>query len=127
VAFSAPETGETPDYTAILPYLYRVMDDLMSSGDLDLVNVNFPRKPSGVRWTRQSVRHYDVRAPTARDPPGREIFRVARGPLGARGEGPDRWAADTGLVPLTPLRLDLTDHERLDQPLGSSPRRQATG
>jgi 5'-nucleotidase len=28
-------------------------------------------------------------------------------------EGTDRWALDQGFVSMTPLRLDLTDHEAL--------------
>lgn len=117
VAFSAPETGDQPDYAAIRPYLERVMREVIECRDLDLVNINFPSKPVGVRWTRQSVRHYDGRydgrVQPAKDPMGREIFWFVPMPLEAPEEGTDRWAVEHDFVSLTPLRLDLTDHEEL--------------
>jgi 5'-nucleotidase len=113
VAFSAPETGDQPDYAAIRPYLERVMREIIECRDLDLVNINFPSRPVGVRWTRQSVRHYDGRVQPATDPMGREIFWFVPMPIEAPEEGTDRWAVEHDFVSLTPLRLDLTDHDEL--------------
>jgi 5'-nucleotidase len=36
-------------------------------------------------------------------------------PLESVEEGTDRWAVEHGFVSMTPLRLDLTDHEELKQ------------
>ena len=45
-------------------------------------------------------------------------------PLERRREGTDLWAVDHGLVSLTPLRLDLTDHQELArvarEPIGAT-------
>ena len=35
-------------------------------------------------------------------------------PVDASEQGTDRWAIEQGYVSLTPLRLDLTDHPKLD-------------
>ncbi|MGZ3420823.1 MAG: 5'/3'-nucleotidase SurE [Polyangiales bacterium] len=113
IAFSALEAGDQPDYDAIRPYLQQVMREVISCRDLDLVNINFPRKSRGVRWTRQSVRHYDGRVQPARDPMGREIYWIVPMPLEAPEAGTDRWAVEHDFVSLTPLRLDLTDHDEL--------------
>ena len=86
---------------------------LLPATDPPLVNVNFPEEPRGVRWTRQSVRHYDGKVVPGEDPMGRKHFWFTVVPLGAADEGTDRWAVEQGLVSMTPLRLDLTDEEGL--------------
>nr|WP_218920132.1 5'/3'-nucleotidase SurE [Chondromyces crocatus] len=115
IAFSAPETGDDPDYSSIRSYLDTVIREVLGRPELSLVNVNFPMRPRGVRWTCQSVRHYDGRVVPARDPMGREQFWFVPVPIEAPEPGTDRWAVDEGLVSVTPLRLDLTDHRALDQ------------
>jgi 5'-nucleotidase len=87
---------------------------------LPLVNVNFPDAPTGVRWTRQSVRHYDGKVVPAEDPMGRPIFWFTVAPLEPAEEGTDRWAVEHGLVSMTPLRLDLTDEAGLAKALAAS-------
>ena len=81
--------------------------------ELCLLNVNFPMQPRGIRWTRQSVRHYDGRVYPTKDPLGREHFWLAPAALAAAEEGTDRRAVEDGFVSITPLRLDLTDHAAL--------------
>lgn len=80
---------------------------------LGLVNVNLPREPKGVAWTRQSVRHYDGRVVPGEDPMGRKHYGLAIRPIEEVEEGTDRWAVRQGLVSMTPLRVDLTDEEVL--------------
>ena len=77
------------------------------------MNVNFPPEPSGLCWTRQSVRHYDGRVVPGRDPMGRDHFWLTVAAVEEVEEGTDRWAVERGLVSLTPLRLDLTDERML--------------
>ncbi|EYF05659.1 5'/3'-nucleotidase SurE [Chondromyces apiculatus] len=113
IAFSAPETGDEPDYGPLRSYLDTVIREAISRPELKLVNVNFPSKPRGVQWTSQSVRHYDGRVVPAKDPMGREHFWFVPVPIEAPEPGTDRWAVQEGLVSVTPLRLDLTDHEAL--------------
>ena len=73
VALSAPDTGDDPSYAAILPYLSRVIALLVELPALELVNVNFPARPIGMRFTRQSVRHYDGYIAPDKDPAGRDV------------------------------------------------------
>lgn len=82
---------------------------------LPLVNVNLPREPLGIRWSRQSLRHYDGRIVPDEGPMGRKIFWFTVTPIEETEEGTDRWAMDHGYVSITPLRLDLTDHQQLTQ------------
>lgn len=114
IAFSAPETGDEPDYTHIRPYLAQVIRGLLGQPEHTLVNVNFPSRPRGVRWSRQSVRHYDGRMLAMHDPYGRDVFWYAPRPLEAAEPDTDRWAVEHDFVSITPLRLDLTDHRALD-------------
>ena len=46
-------------------------------------------------------------------PMGREHSWIVAIPIECPEEGTDRWAHEHGLVSITPLRLDLTDHEAL--------------
>jgi 5'-nucleotidase len=113
IALSAPETGEGASYRAIRPHLERVLAKLLELPKLSLVNVNFPAKPAGARFTRQSVRHYDGHIVTASDPYGRPIYWFVPRAIEAPEPGTDRWAIEHDFVSITPLRLDLTDHREL--------------
>lgn len=88
-----------------------------------ILNVNVPDVPyeelQGYQITRLGTRHRAE--PTIRqvDPRGHPIYWV--GPAGAEqdaGKGTDFHAVANGYVSITPLRMDLTDHEALDR-LGS--------
>ena len=59
VAFSAPDFGDDDSLRALRPHVEDVIARLIQRTDLALVNVNFPARPRGVRYTKQSVRHYD--------------------------------------------------------------------
>jgi 5'-nucleotidase len=80
---------------------------------LRLVNVNLPPQPTGLCWARQSVRHYDGRVVPDEDPMGRKMYWISVRPVEEVEEETDLWAVRHGRVALTPLRLDLTDHEAL--------------
>ncbi|HSV85328.1 MAG TPA: 5'/3'-nucleotidase SurE [Levilinea sp.] len=110
VAFSTHVNGIEPDFTALKPYIAKVLE--MALDDLDwpmLVNVNLPQAPVGMMWTHQSVRHYNGKVVEGEDPMGRKHYWFAAIPLTEPDEGSDRWAMEHDLVSLTPLRLDLTD------------------
>jgi 5'-nucleotidase len=118
IALSAPLGEEEPDYTHIIPYLEKTLDLLLGMPKLQLVNVNFPEQPRGIRWTRQSVRHYDGKVVPGVDPMGRSHFWFTVTPIEEAEEGTDRWAIQHGEVSITPLRLDLTDYEALKKATG---------
>lgn len=113
VALSANADDDEPEYAPLRSWLREVLGIVLASATYPLLNVNFPRAPKGIRWTRQSVRHYAGRVFPAEDPIGRKHFWFAPVPLEAADEGTDRWAVESGLVSITPLRLDLTDHAAL--------------
>ena len=117
IAFSTPVTGGEPDFEALKPHVTRALEILLPRRDLKLVNVNIPAGARGVRWTRQSVRHYDGKVVPAEDPAGRKIYWFTVTPIEELEEGTDRWAVEQGYVSITPLRLDLTDEEALARAL----------
>jgi len=113
IALSAPDPGEGSSYGEIRPYLERVLARLLELRQLPLVNVNFPNKPRGTTFTRQSVRQYDGHIAKATDPHGKPIYWFVPRALEPAEPGTDRWAIEHDLVSITPLRLDLTDHKAL--------------
>ena len=125
VALSAP-AGMEPDYDYLKPWIRRVLDVLLNQSTLPLVNVNFPREPRGLIWTRASVRHYDGQIVPTTHPLGRELFWFTVSPLEGAEEGTDRWAAEQGWISLTPLRLDLTDEAQLRSVRATHPLDEAT-
>src|SRR5687768_5754761 len=121
IALSAPVTKDEPDFARLEPWVERVLALLLREKDPPLLNVNFPEDPRGIRWTRQSVRHYDGKVVPGQDPMGRRIFWFTVVPLEPADEGTDRWAVEHGLVSITPLRLDLTDEAGLAKALTKHP------
>jgi 5'-nucleotidase len=113
IALSTPVTSDQPDFGALVPWVVQVLELLLRHDRCRLVNVNFPPEPRGVRWTRQSVRHYDGRVVPGKDPRGRPHFWITTDALEDPEEGTDRWAVEHGWISLTPLRLDLTDEAAL--------------
>jgi 5'-nucleotidase len=117
IALSTPTGKAEPDFARLAPFVRQVLGMLLPREDLKLLNVNLPREPEGVLWTRQSVRHYDGSVVPGEDPMGRELFWITVRAVEEVEEGTDRWAVRHGLVSITPLRLDLTDMTELEAQL----------
>ena len=114
IALSVPVTSAEPDFEALKPAVEQVLELILPARELTLVNVNFPeRPPIGMRWTRQSVRHYDGKVVPGEDPMGRKHFWFVVIPIEEMEEGTDRWTVEQGYVSMTPLRLDLTNEAEL--------------
>ncbi len=114
VALSTSVGGqEEPDFEGLQPHVERVLNVLLRDPRPELVNVNLPERPQGMRWTRQSVRHYDGQVVPTADPMGRPVYWIGVTPVEATDEDTDRWAIENGFVSMTPLQLDLTDHDQL--------------
>lgn len=113
IALSTPTGGAEPNFALLEPFVVRVLEALVEDETLPLVNVNLPREPKGLCWTRLSIRHYDGRVVPAQDPMGRKHFWLTVHPIEEVEEGSDRWAVRHNLVSLTPLGLDLTDEASL--------------
>jgi 5'-nucleotidase len=108
IAFSVPSPDDPiPRFEELKPWAKTVLEKLLEASDLPLVNVNFPAKtPTGIAWTSQSMRYYDGKVVPGKDPMGRTHYWYTVVPVDATEQGTD--------VSLTPLRLDLTDHPKLD-------------
>jgi 5'-nucleotidase len=115
VALSAPAGAETAaDFEPLKPWIRQVLQTLLPEKELPLVNVNFPRHPRGLIWTRSSVRRYDGKIVPTQDPSGRGLFWFTVTPIEGADAGTDRWAIEQSWISLTPLRLDLTDEQALE-------------
>lgn len=85
-----------------------------------ILNVNVPDVPlyqlKGYQATRLGQRHKSEPVIKSEDPRGRSIYWV--GPPGAEqdaGPGTDFYAINAGFVSVTPLQLDLTWYERINE------------
>ena len=115
IALSTPSTETEPNFAILKPWVAIVLKLVFDMRDACLLNVNLPTgMPRGIMWTRQSVRHYDGKVVPGKDPMGRTHYWYTVVPVDATEKGTDRWAIEQGYVSLTPLRLDLTDHPKLD-------------
>jgi 5'-nucleotidase len=121
IALSAPINDETSDLSLLEPWIDRALETLLMQQEPGLVNVNFPAQPRGLRWTAQAVDHYDGKVVPDEDPMGRRHFWFTVVPIEQLREGTDLWAVNHGYVSLTPLRLDLTDHEALERVMETIP------
>ena len=117
IALSTPVHGTEPDFDLLDPFVEDTLNLLLNDKRPQLFNVNFPAAPTGIMWTRQSVRHYDGKVIPSTDPMGRKIYWSTVVPLDPAEEGTDRWAVENGYVSVTPLRLDLTDESELKEKL----------
>ncbi|MBV9644616.1 MAG: 5'/3'-nucleotidase SurE [Verrucomicrobia bacterium] len=120
IALSTPVDDTEPDFTALESSVTRVLQLLVPLQQPRLLNVNLPVNAKGVKWTRQSVRHYDGRIIADKDPRGREHFWFTVIPLERAEKDTDRWAVENGWISITPLRLDLTDETALSTALASA-------
>jgi 5'-nucleotidase len=114
IALSAP-SGAQPDFEPFKPWIRQALETVLHESSLPLVNINFPRKPRGMVWTRVSVRRYDGRIVPTKDPLGRELYWFTVTPIEGADEGTDRWAVEQGWISITPLTLDLTDEKLLKE------------
>jgi 5'-nucleotidase len=85
-----------------------------------ILNVNVPDRPyeeiTGIIEARLGFRHKSEPVVPSFDPHGRRIYWVGpAGPGQDAGPGTDFHVLDQGAVAVTPLKVDLTRHEALEQ------------
>lgn len=85
----------------------------------EILNINVPDLPEediqGVEVTCLGQRHHAENMIKAQDPRGEDVYWI--GPPGEKeiaGEGTDFYAIEHNKISLTPLKVDLTAHDRLD-------------
>jgi 5'-nucleotidase len=115
IALSVPVPEDEKRLLRLRTALLEVLDAVVGDPGLPLVNVNLPFEPRGLRFTRQSVRHYDGAIIAAKHPHGRPIYWIVAEPIEDVEEDTDRFAVQCGYVSITPLRLDLTDYAALER------------
>lgn len=113
IALSANVEDEEPLFEPLKPCVHDVLEQVIASNEFPLLNVNFPLVPQGVRWARQSVRHYHGKVTPGKDPAGKPHFWFTVVPKEETRKDTDRWAVQNGMASITPLRLDLTDEQML--------------
>jgi 5'-nucleotidase len=102
----------------LLPSLETVAEGAQPTVPPWLLNVNIPNLPGqriqGVKVARLGRRHAAERVIMQNSPRGETMYWIGdAGPAKEAGEGTDFHAAAHGYVCITPLQVDLTDHERL--------------
>lgn len=114
VAFSLSIDENEPDFESIKKYISEVLEEIVPLTDVPLLNVNFPRNPTGkIIWTKQSIRHYDGKVVEWEDPKKRKQYWFTVIPIENVEENTDRWAIRMGKISITPMTLDLTDQAYL--------------
>jgi 5'-nucleotidase len=83
-----------------------------------LLNVNVPNVPfakiKGFQITRLGKRHKAAPAISMESPRGGTVYWVgAAGAASVSGEGTDFYAIEQGFVSVTPLQVDLTNHDQI--------------
>jgi 5'-nucleotidase len=113
---------EAQDYGPAARYAERLAREIIESGlpPGTLLNVNVPDLPEGklgpVAVTRQGRRRYEGRLERRLDPRGRPYFWLAGEVLEeADPGGTDVEAVNQGRISVTPVRLDLTADDCLDE------------
>ncbi|MDD3619113.1 MAG: 5'/3'-nucleotidase SurE [Desulfobulbaceae bacterium] len=84
-----------------------------------LLNINIPQLPPGdirgIRFTRQGRRIYKNAIQETYDPRGRKHYWIGGGTVQwTGGEDTDEQALREGYISVTPIQLDLTNHEGRD-------------
>ena len=105
------------------PVLRGLLERILSHGsfpDHTLFNVNLPdvvpADLKGVKVTSLGRRRYADSITRANDPSGREYFWIGGGTMSWSGaENTDFHAVQDGYVSVTPLHLDLTNYELLEE------------
>ncbi|MGH2499983.1 MAG: 5'/3'-nucleotidase SurE [Candidatus Limnocylindria bacterium] len=118
IAISHAAFGADTDYRAAADFATLLARNMLRRGFAPdaLLNVNFPDLPreriAGVEVTRLGKRHYRDVLVERLDPYGNPYYWVG-GPAVSDEyeEGTDAWALRQGKISVTPIYLDLTNHE----------------
>ncbi|MDO8385884.1 5'/3'-nucleotidase SurE [Polaromonas sp. YR568] len=102
----------------LMPSLEKIAEGAQPTLAPWLLNVNIPNLPDaqlqGYKVCRLGRRHAAERVITQTSPRGETMYWIGgAGAAKEEGEGTDFFATRHGFVSITPLQVDLTDHERL--------------
>ncbi|MDO9113260.1 MAG: 5'/3'-nucleotidase SurE [Polaromonas sp.] len=102
----------------LMPSLEKIAEGAQPTLAPWLLNVNIPNLPDaqiqGFKVCRLGRRHAAERVIMQTSPRGETMYWIGgAGAAKEEGEGTDFFATRRGFVSITPLQVDLTDHERL--------------
>ncbi len=125
ISYTGDTFEEIPAWEDSLRRLLDRILDRRSFPEDTLLNVNLPPIPpadvKGVRVTSLGRRRYSDSLTRDTDPSGREYFWIGGGVSDWRGtEDSDFRAVEEGYISVTPLHLDLTNYELLEEIRGWS-------
>ncbi len=112
--------GEAPyDFTTAAEIAGKLARQILKQGlpKDTLLNANVPPGDSvrGIKVTRQGRRLWDNAIQETRDPWGRKRYWIGGGtPCPDPGEDTDVYAVSNGYISVTPIHLDLTNHQGID-------------
>jgi 5'-nucleotidase len=120
LAFSL--AGEAPfDFETAAGVAWKLASMALQFGlpENTLLNINIPQLPPGeirgIRFTRQGRRIYKNAIQETYDPWGRKHYWIGGGTVQwTGGEDTDEQALQEGYISVTPIQLDLTNHEGRD-------------
>lgn len=113
--------GTPPEFACAARVGALIARHLLESGQSQvLLNVNVPSLPfeklKGLEITRLGRRIYRDRLVERRDPRGRKYYWIGgEPPTGVPDEGTDVGTLAAGKVSVTPLQLDLTSYQMMDE------------
>ncbi len=120
LAFSL--AGEAPfDFDVAAGVAWKLSSMALEFGlpDDTLLNINIPQRAAGeirgIRFTRQGRRIYHNAIQENYDPWGRKHYWIGGGTVQwSGGDNTDEQVLRDGFISVTPIQLDLTNHEGLD-------------
>ncbi len=112
--------GEAPyDFTSAAEIAAKLARLILQKGlpKDTLLNANIPQTDpiKGIKVTRQGRRLWDNAIQETRDPWGRKHYWIGGGtPSPDLSEDTDVYAVNNGFISVTPIHLDLTNHQGID-------------
>ena len=122
-SFAVSLAGDDPqDYRPAARFSARVARWIMKRGlpDGTILNINLPDDPgqdlARVRLTRQGRRRFSESVVEKTDPRGRHYYWIGGDPLPPEGGlETDVGAVAAGWISVTPLQVDMTNHQALSE------------
>jgi 5'-nucleotidase len=123
LSYAGPDFESIEGWEAALSRLLEQLTRRGSFPESTLLNVNLPPMDpadvKGIRVTSLGKRRYSDSLTRALDPSGKEYFWIGGGLLSwAGGEDSDFRAIEEGYISVTPLHLDLTNYELMEEVRG---------
>ncbi len=106
--------AENPNYKDAAQAVRMIFDNMDGLDSPFLLNVNVPPYPNGeVRTTKMGRRLWSSNVHQRIDPRNKPYYWISGIPREVGDEGTDVHAIKGGCISITPLKLDLTDYERM--------------